>query len=65
MKSFYDTVIHDVIVDYSGTKEKMEVLEEKSRATKGVKNYSLGDVVGLCLVLNVIIPAKFKVLEFE
>jgi len=40
-------------------------LEERLQAIEGNKSYGFGDVVGLSLVPDVVIPPKFKVSEFE
>jgi len=41
------------------------MLEERLRAIKVERSFEFGNVVGLCLVPYVVIPSKFKLLEFE
>jgi len=48
-----------------GVKNKLEVLEERLRAIEDERIYGFGDAIGLCLVPDVVIPPKFKVLDFE
>jgi len=52
-------------VDVENTKGKLEMLEERLRVIEVKGSFEFGDTVGLCLVLNVVIPPKFKVPEFE
>jgi hypothetical protein len=46
------------------SKEKLHVLERRLRAVEG-NNISGLDAFDMCLVPDVVIPAKFKALEFE
>ena len=48
-----------------GAKGKIECLEDRLRIIEGGSSYGLGDATELCLVLDVVIPSKFKVLEFK
>ena len=43
----------------------LEFLEEWLRAIEGTTKYRFKDATEICLVPNVVIPPKFKVLEFE
>ncbi|XP_017984344.1 PREDICTED: uncharacterized protein LOC18586957 [Theobroma cacao] len=45
--------------------KKYDLLEERLRAIEGVDRFGTMDATELCLVLDVLIPAKFKVSEFE
>jgi len=54
-----------LIIGIEGAKGKLECLEERLRAIEGRSSYGLGGAVELCLVLDVVIPSKFKVPEFE
>jgi len=60
-----EKTLAQVISSIENKKGKLEILEERLRAIEGNKSYGFGDVVGLSLVPNVVIPHKFKVLEFE
>ena len=40
-------------------------MEERLRAIEGGANYAFADTTELCLVPNVVIPPKFKVLDFD
>ncbi|RDX91831.1 hypothetical protein CR513_26130, partial [Mucuna pruriens] len=42
----------------------LQLFEERLRAIKGA-NYSNFNVASLCLILSVVIPLKFKLLEFD
>ena len=53
------------VLDADRAKNKLEVLEERLRAIEGRGSYEFGDAAGLCLVSDVVIPPKFKVLDFE
>ena len=53
------------VLDADRAKNKLAVLEERLRVIEGGGNYEFGDAAGLCLVLNVVIPPKFKVSNFE
>ena len=44
---------------------KMEMLEERIRAIQGIKTYGRLDMQDFYLFLNIEIPAKFKVPNFE
>ena len=44
--------------------EQLQMLEERSKAVEG-SNYGMAEAADLCLVLDVIIPSKFKALEFD
>ncbi|KAA0060421.1 uncharacterized protein E6C27_scaffold22G002400 [Cucumis melo var. makuwa] len=46
-------------------KQKLDVLEERLRAIEGTDVYGNIDATQLCLVPGLIIPAKFKVPEFD
>jgi len=52
-------------IDVENTRGKLEMLEERLRVIEGKISFEFGDVVGLCLVPDVVILPKFKVLEFE
>ncbi|EOY00458.1 Gag-pro-like protein [Theobroma cacao] len=45
--------------------KKYDLLEERLRAIEGVDRFGTMDATELCLVPDVLIPAKFKVPEFE
>jgi len=47
------------------TKSKLEILEERLQKIEGASACEFGDVAGLCLVPDVVIPPKLKVPEFE
>ena len=40
-------------------------IEERLRAIEGGGNYAFADIAELCLVLNMVIPPKFKVSDFD
>jgi len=44
---------------------KLEMLEERLRVIEGVRNFKFGNAAELCLVLDVVIPPKFKFPEVE
>ncbi|XP_017973959.1 PREDICTED: uncharacterized protein LOC108661439 [Theobroma cacao] len=46
-------------------KKKYDLLEERLRAIEGVDRFGTMNATELCLVLDVLIPAKFKVPKFE
>ena len=46
-------------------RENFDHIEERLRAIEGGKDYAFADMKELCLVPNVIIPLKFKVLDFN
>jgi len=57
--------IQNVLINADKTKDKLEILEERLRVIEGASPCEFGDAAGLCLVPDVMIPPKFKVLEFE
>jgi len=46
-------------------KEWIEHMEDRLCAIKGGGNYAFADMAELCLVPDVVIPPKFKVLDFD
>ena len=42
-----------------------DLIEEKLRAMEGEDNYGIVDVNRMSLVLDLVLPLKFKMLEFE
>ena len=46
-------------------REKLDLIKERLRAIEGTGDYPFADVMELCLVLDVIIPLKFKVPDFD
>ena len=46
-------------------REKFDHIEERLRVIDGGGNYAFADMTKLCLVLDVVIPLKFKVLDFD
>ena len=46
-------------------REKLDLIEERLSTIKGIGDYLFADMVELCLVPDVIIPPKFKVLDFD
>jgi len=46
-------------------KKKLDLIEEGLRAVEGFDDYSFADMIDLCLVSDVVIPPKFKVLDFD
>ena len=46
-------------------REKLNLIEERLRAIEGVGDYPFADMAELCLVPNIVIPPKFKVLDFD
>ena len=46
-------------------REKFDHIEERLRVIKGGGNYAFADMAELCLVPDVVIPLKFKVLVFD
>jgi len=44
---------------------KLNLIEERLRAVEGFGDYSFVDMTDLCLVLDVVIPPKFKVPDFN
>ena len=46
-------------------KEKLDLIEERLRVVEGFGDYPFADMEELCLVLDVVIPPKFKVPNFD
>ena len=46
-------------------REKLDHIEERLRAIEGGRDYAFADMAELCLVPDVVIPLKFKVLDFD
>ena len=46
-------------------KEKLDLIEERLRAIEGFGDYPFTNMTDLCLVPDVVIPPKFKVLDFD
>jgi len=46
-------------------REKFDHIEERLRAIEGGEDYAFADMVELCLVLDIVIPLKFKVSDFD
>jgi len=46
-------------------REKFDHIEERLRVIEGGGNYAFADMAKLCLVLDVVIPPKFKVPDFD
>jgi len=46
-------------------KEKLDLIKERLRAVEGFGNYPFTNMTDLCLVLDVVIPPKFKVPDFD
>ena len=46
-------------------RDKFDLIEERLRAIEGIGDYPFANMTELCLVLDVIISPKFKVLEFD
>jgi len=57
--------IQSMLVNADMTRSKLEILEERLRMIEGASSCEFGDVAGLCLVPDVVIPLKFKVPDFE
>jgi len=53
--------IQNVLINADKTKDKLEFLEERLKVIQGATAREFGDVVGPCLVPDVMIPPKFKV----
>jgi len=53
------------LIPFSKDKGKIDLLEERLRAVEGLDNYPFSDLADLCLVLDIIIPPKFKVPDFD
>ena len=46
-------------------REKLDLIEERLRFVEGFGDYPFADMKNLCLVLDVVIPPKFKVSDFD
>jgi len=46
-------------------KGRFNHIEERLRAIEGGRDYAFADMAELCLVPDVVIPSKFKVLDFD
>ena len=46
-------------------KEKLNLIEERLRVVEGFDDYPFTDMTNLCLVLDIIIPPKFKVPDYD
>ena len=46
-------------------REKFDHIEERLRAIEGGRDYAFADMAELCLVPDIVIPPKFKVLDFN
>jgi len=46
-------------------RRKIDLLEERLRVVEGFGDYLFADMADLCLVLDVVIPPKFKVPDFD
>jgi len=46
-------------------REKLYLIEEILKAVEGFDDYPFADMTDLCLVSDVVIPPKFKVLDFD
>jgi len=44
---------------------KLDLIEERLRVVEGFNDYPFTDMTDLCLVLDVVIPPKFKVPDFD
>ena len=53
------------VLNADRAKDKLEVLEKRLRAIEGGSSHEFGDATSLCLVQDVVILPKFKVLDFE
>ncbi|XP_022725015.1 uncharacterized protein LOC111281556 [Durio zibethinus] len=53
------------ILKASKAKQKINLLEKRLQAVEGIGSYGLVDAARLCLILDVVIPQKFKVPEFK
>ena len=45
--------------------EKLDLIEERLRAIEGICDYPFADMAELCLVLDIVIPPKFMVPDFD
>ena len=46
-------------------REKLNLIEERLKAVERFGDYPFADMANLCLVSDVVIPTKFKVLDFD
>ena len=46
-------------------REKFDLIEERLRAIEGIGDYSFVNMAELCLVPDIVIHPKFKVLDFN
>jgi len=46
-------------------RDRFDHIEERLRAIEGGRDYAFADMAELCLVPDVVIPPKFKVLDFD
>jgi len=46
-------------------RRKLDLIEERLRAVEGFGDYPFADMADLCMVLDVVIPPKFKVPDFD
>jgi len=46
-------------------REKLDLIKERLRVIEGFGDYPFADMTKLCLVLDVVIPPKFKVPDFD
>jgi len=53
------------LVPFAKDKGEIDLLEERLRAVEGLGNYPFSNLADLCLVPDIIIPPKFKVLDFD
>lgn len=53
-----------VTIKETKAEDKYKILEERMGVIEGFNIFGV-DVVGMCLVPNMVIPPKFKTLEFE
>ena len=44
---------------------KLDLIDERLRVVEGFNDYPFTDMTDLCLVLDVVIPPKFKVPDFD
>jgi len=60
-------IIVPTVADFDAdrAKDKLEVFEKRLRIIEGGGSYEFRDAASLCLVPGVVIPPKFKVLDFE
>jgi len=65
MKNNINEGVQSMMFNADMTKSKLEILEERLQMIEGASACEFGDVAGLCLVPDVVIPPKFKVPEFE